>query len=346
MGATQITSGQLRVGHVNKWLAVRPFNESRNLSNRTIYQTTNLSISLRSPGQVQGRPTGIHPVSPQALTADDSTEFKKQPQTASQLVFTQDFAAVVPDPKQLMNDLASCGWIDGHGIVSESFYDLSDHAKMGLPESYSPVSDKIFGLLQAARRNYYILGYDVVMGEHRADNPLSFFGALDGLFSMQDHVAVHSAWTAKNGEMRHSLLSYILSAETPSVDPAEAISRMNSWFKDTNHCPIWAPPGQPPVFHSYDFELAQESGMAPHTDLPVGGNVIRTHHFKLASEYLADIAKGLENIGQTIGKRVNVKLPDNSRFRLWTHSSHVDFVLHVLENARFGTPNIQQDSTV
>lgn len=344
MGATQLAVPRLRAVHVNRLLAVHPFNESRSLGGRMIYQTTNLRVDLKAHGQVPARDTGIHPASTATEDKEEHSALHKQSQTMSQIVSEGVFASVVPDPKQLMADLQSCGLLAASGIVPDTFYQLGDHSKMGLPASYGPVSKQIFDLLEAAKGNYYILDYDVVMSEHRADNPGSFFRALDGIFSRNDHPVIHTAWTQRGGELKHSLLNHILSVEKLSIDPASAIGLMTAWFKDTNHCPVWALPGQPPVFHSYDFELGSKSGMAPHTDVTVGNNVLRTHHFKLVDQYLADIAKGLEGIGHEIGKRVNVKLPEGSTARQWSHSSHVDFMLHILDHVtNIGTPNISQD---
>lgn len=345
MGATQLTVPQLRAVHANRWLATRPFHESKNIGGRMIYQTTKVRIDLRAHGQASGKVTGLHLSAAAAPDGqEEHVELKKQPQTASQLVFEGDLASVVQDPKQLMTDLVACGLVDAKGAISESFYDITDHSKMGLPDSYAPVLPDVFRLLTDARRNYYTLGYDIVMGEHRAGNPLSLFRTIDTVFSRDEHPAIHTAWTQRAGELKHSLLAHILSVEKPSIDPAAAIGLMTAWFKDTNHCPVWALPGQSPVFHSYDFELASKSGMAPHTDVATGNNVLRTHHFKLEEQYLADIVKGLEGIGHEIGKRVNINLPDGSQARRWNHSSQVEFMLYILDHVNsFGTPNIKQE---
>lgn len=345
MGATQMTSGQLRVGHVNRWLAARPFNEAKSLSGRMIYQTTNFKV-VGISGQVAARPSGTQQSLQASALGTEHVELKKQPQKVTHLIQARDFASFVREPKQLMSDLMASGWIDAHGMIADNFFGLTEPSKMNLPLSYDPVSKDVFALLQAARNNYYKLYYDMVMNEHAADSPLTLFRAIDGVFSDPGYSAsIHDAWTGRGGEMRHDFLLHILSVETPTIDQSIAIERMNAWFTDSNHCPVWAQPGQPPIFHSYDFKASgdDKSGMDPHTDEPVGNVLKRTHHFRLAAPYFIQIVSALENIGKHISRGVNVKPSEDSQIRPWNHSSQVAFMLDVLGHARFGTPNIREE---
>ncbi len=343
MGATQLTIPQLRAMHVNRWLAVPRFNEAKPIGGRTLFQTTNFRLEIKPDGgQV---PTGVYPSRDKALAPEDHSEVRKQPMVKTHLVRMQDLAGVGADPKQVMSDLVSCGWVSAQGRISDSFFGLTDASKMNLPASYGPVAGNIFELLRAARDNYYILCSDIIIGAKRADNPIRLFRTTDGIFSKDMHPSIHDIWTGKGGSLRFDLLRHILSVEQTSMDTEKAVGVMNAWFKDTNHCPFWIQPDQPHIYHAYDFELVQgdRSGMEPHTDQNIGANIMRTHHFKLAPGFLADIVKGLQDIGNTIGKRVNVKLPEGSQSRPWNYSSQVELMLSVLEHANFGTPKIQQD---
>jgi len=345
MGSAQITAAQLRVNHVNRWLTTHPFNEAKSLSGRMIYQATSFNV-VGIPGQVVVRPAGPQQSFQASALGTEHVELKKQPQKATHLIQAGDFASVVRDPGQLMSDLMASGWIDAQGIIADNFFGLTEPSKMNLPLSYDPVSKDVFALLQAARNNYYRLYYDMVMNEHVADGPLRLFNAIDVVFSNPDHSAsIRDAWTGRGGEMRHGLLSHILSVETPTIDPSTAVERMNAWFTDSNHCPAWAQPGKPNIFHSYDFQISSDgrSGTDPHTDLPVGNVLKRTHHFRLSQQYFEKIVAGLESIGSHIGKKVNVKPSEDSQVRPWNHSSQVAFMLDVLGQARFGAPNIKEE---
>jgi len=345
MGPTQMPAAQFRIGHVNKWLSNHPFNESKVLDGRMMCQTVNYSVVPKTPVQASARPAV--PVQAAVIgVADDQVELKKQPLKVSGLIQSADLASVGVEPRQLMADLVNCGWINDRGIVADSFFELTEPGKMNLPLSYDPVSRQVFDLLKATKGNYYLLSSNIAMNEHRADNPLTLFSAVDGVFSHPDHSAfVREAWTGRGGEMRHSLLLHILSVETPTIDPSAAVERMNAWFTDLNHCPAWAQPGQPNIFHSYDFKVSGDgkSGKDPHTDETIGNVLKRTHHFRLAASYFTQIVAGLENVGKYISKDVNVKPSEDSKVRPWNHSSQVAFMLDVLGHARFGTPKMSGD---
>ena len=329
-------AAQIRMNHVNKWLHAGHFSEvARSASGRVTYLANRFTLAAKP---LYSMSTGIYSKHSQQLQTPDNVMSGSQVVHCSSLVRRDDFSEISTDPANLMKYLQEKGLIDEKGFIAEA---PSDQSPVSIPESFGVVWDDIMRVFARVKNNYQELLMDLLIGAEKADNPIALFRALDKEFSGIPRGLVHDAWAANGGKLKQDLLRHIMLIERPVVAPDYAIVVMNQWFSDRNRSFYWKTPGADcAIYHHFDFSRVSgdRSGMEPHTDQASGADIHRTHHFKLADAFFPVIFKGLESVGNTIGKTLNARLPEGSSAKRWDYFLMGDFIAFVLQTAKFPDP--------